>query len=341
MLLGALRLQRGLDADAIAALCSGERFAPAPLSAAERERLANGRSGRRARAGRRRFPRLDRALARAQPSATTSCRSCRRFAARAPLDIRVNTLKVHAPRGAGRAPPSRRGRDAPLALRPAHQARRGRARAGPAGRAGVPARLVRDPGRGLAARRAARRRASRASRSSTSAPAPAARRSRSPPLMENGGQIYATDSRRPPSRADPRPPGPRRRPQRPGPHAARAADAVADLDGRADLVLVDAPCTGSGTWRRNPDAKWRLRPGSLEIAAEGAGGGARPGRPARPARRADRLRHLLGAAGGERRGGRGGAGTAPEPAPARRTRPRAGSRRLSRERCARPSTASR
>jgi 16S rRNA (cytosine967-C5)-methyltransferase len=41
------------------------------------------------------------------------------------------------------------------------------------------------------------------------------------------------------------------------------ADAVTDLDGTADLVLVDAPCTGSGTWRRNPDAKWRLRPGSL------------------------------------------------------------------------------
>lgn len=35
-------------------------------------------------------------------------------------------------------------------------------------------------------------------------------------------------------------------------------DALASLAGRMDLVLVDAPCTGSGTWRRRPDAKWRV-----------------------------------------------------------------------------------
>jgi 16S rRNA (cytosine967-C5)-methyltransferase len=29
-------------------------------------------------------------------------------------------------------------------------------------------------------------------------------------------------------------------------------------------VVIDAPCTGVGAWRRNPDAKWRLRPGALE-----------------------------------------------------------------------------
>ena len=40
---------------------------------------------------------------------------------------------------------------------------------------------------------------------------------------------------------------------------------MTDLDGKIDCVLVDAPCTGIGTWRRNPDAKWRLRPGSLEM----------------------------------------------------------------------------
>ncbi len=30
-------------------------------------------------------------------------------------------------------------------------------------------------------------------------------------------------------------------------------------------MLLDAPCTGSGVWRRHPDAKWRARPGALEI----------------------------------------------------------------------------
>ena len=29
-------------------------------------------------------------------------------------------------------------------------------------------------------------------------------------------------------------------------------------------MLIDAPCSGSGAWRRNPDAKWRMRPGALE-----------------------------------------------------------------------------
>jgi 16S rRNA (cytosine967-C5)-methyltransferase len=40
---------------------------------------------------------------------------------------------------------------------------------------------------------------------------------------------------------------------------------LGDLEGKMDVVLVDAPCSGSGTWRRNPDAKWRLRPGALEV----------------------------------------------------------------------------
>jgi 16S rRNA (cytosine967-C5)-methyltransferase len=35
------------------------------------------------------------------------------------------------------------------------------------------------------------------------------------------------------------------------------------LEGKIDVVFVDAPCTGSGTWRRHPDAKWRLSPDQL------------------------------------------------------------------------------
>ena len=41
-------------------------------------------------------------------------------------------------------------------------------------------------------------------------------------------------------------------------------DPLKDLPGKMDLVFVDAPCTGSGTWRRHPDAKWRLTEAQLE-----------------------------------------------------------------------------
>ncbi len=39
------------------------------------------------------------------------------------------------------------------------------------------------------------------------------------------------------------------------------------LQGRCDLVFVDAPCSGAGAWRRNPDAKWALTPSRLQDLA--------------------------------------------------------------------------
>lgn len=44
----------------------------------------------------------------------------------------------------------------------------------------------------------------------------------------------------------------------------REAESLADLAGKADAVLIDAPCSGAGTWRRNPEARWRLTPKELE-----------------------------------------------------------------------------
>lgn len=55
---------------------------------------------------------------------------------------------------------------------------------------------------------------------------------------------------------------------------ARAARAGAEVEidtrpeGRFDMVVCDAPCSGSGSWRRAPEAKWRLTPERLtEIKA--------------------------------------------------------------------------
>jgi 16S rRNA (cytosine967-C5)-methyltransferase len=81
-------------------------------------------------------------------------------------------------------------------------------------------------------------------------------------LMRNTGQVYAYDD-------DPH----RLRPiferlKRAGARnvqvlPARDETALRDLGPRFDVVFIDAPCTGSGAWRRRPDAKWRLKPASL------------------------------------------------------------------------------
>ena len=44
----------------------------------------------------------------------------------------------------------------------------------------------------------------------------------------------------------------------------RESAQLADLEEQCDVVLVDAPCSGSGTWRRNPEGRWRLTPERLD-----------------------------------------------------------------------------
>jgi 16S rRNA (cytosine967-C5)-methyltransferase len=88
--------------------------------------------------------------------------------------------------------------------------------------------------------------------------------------MANEGVILATDSDR-------------ARLSRLAPRAARAgvaivetrllnpnreAEALTDWTGQADCVLIDAPCSGTGTWRRNPEARWRLTPERLAKLVE-------------------------------------------------------------------------
>ena len=74
-------------------------------------------------------------------------------------------------------------------------------------------------------------------------------------LMENKGQVFATDSDR--ARLAPI----FERLKRAGARNVQVREAGAPLDdlaGRMDAVLIDAPCTGTGVWRRRPDAKWKL-----------------------------------------------------------------------------------
>ena len=104
--------------------------------------------------------------------------------------------------------------------------------------------------------------------------------------------------------ADPCAAGACRRRQCRGAQPRGRTELLGDLVGGADLVLIDAPCTGIGAWRRNPDAKWRVRPGVARTAHK------EPGRAcstraaaSRQARRPHRLRDLLAARRGKRRPG--------------------------------------
>lgn len=262
LVLGMLALQRSMSVDAIAALANGERFAPAPLSDDERARLARPDLTDAPPHVQGDYPEwIHDELVRVFGDAVVA--EARALAERAPLDIRVNTLVAprdevqnalaflapietpHAPSGL-RIPLGDDGRGPALQSEPEYL--KGWFEIQDEG-SQLAALLARPPEKAQVVDLCA------GAGGKTLALAA---------LMDNAGQIYATD-------LDARRLAPiHERLARSGARNVQIrsprgkADAVEDLDGRADVVLVDAPCTGTGTWRRNPDAKWRLRPGSLE-----------------------------------------------------------------------------
>ena len=80
------------------------------------------------------------------------------------------------------------------------------------------------------------------------------------PLMEGSGQLYLYDIRQGALREA------KKRLKRAGIQNAQilSEDKLQKLQGKMDWVLVDAPCSGTGTLRRNPDMKWRLTPAMIE-----------------------------------------------------------------------------
>jgi 16S rRNA (cytosine967-C5)-methyltransferase len=263
VVLGMLRLERKLEPAAIGALASGARFAPAPLSAAEQARLDAADLAGAPPWVVGDYPEwLDSHLARVFGEERAAEGAA--LASRAPLDLRVNALKAEREQAAAAlsdlAPQPTRWSPFGLRIALAAEAKSPAIHAEPAFIKGVVE--VQDEGSQLAALLAAAKPGERAVDLCAGA---GGKTLALAAMMDNRGQIFSTD-------LDKRRLAPiHERLERAGVRnvqvrTPRAQENVlADLEQRADLVLIDAPCTGIGTWRRNPDAKWRMRPGALEV----------------------------------------------------------------------------
>jgi 16S rRNA (cytosine967-C5)-methyltransferase len=261
--LGMLRLERGMGIEAIAALCDGSRFAPAPLTDPEIAALASRSLDDAPRPVAGDYPDwLDNHLAQAFGDERVAEASA--MASRAPLDLRVNTLKARREKilsrlshlGAAETPWS------PVGLRISLSA--------DARNPGIHAEEdfikgaveVQDEGSQLAALFSAAKPGEQVIDLCAGA---GGKTLAVAAMMQGKGRLIATDH-------DKRQLAPiHERLSRAGVHNAEVrtpkgeGDTLSDIRSSADLVLIDAPCSGTGTWRRNPDAKWRMRPGALEV----------------------------------------------------------------------------
>jgi 16S rRNA (cytosine967-C5)-methyltransferase len=261
--LGMLKVERGLDAEAISALCDGGRFAPRPLTDAELSALSTRSPDDAPAPVAGDYPEwLDPYLAKVFGEDRAA--EAAAMASRAPLDLRVNTLKAKREKtlaslkhlGAKETPWS------PIGLRIELGA--------DAKNPGVHAEEdfikglveVQDEGSQLAALFSAAKPGEQVIDLCAGA---GGKTLALAAMMQGKGRLIATDH-------DKRQLAPiHERLSRAGVHNADVrtpkgeSETLADIKASADLVLIDAPCTGTGTWRRNPDAKWRMRPGALEI----------------------------------------------------------------------------
>jgi 16S rRNA (cytosine967-C5)-methyltransferase len=262
LVIGALA-RDGLDADAIAALLPVEPHAPEPLGAAERMRLDAGLPDDTPPWIAGDYPQALHAEL-VQSLGEALLPEMNAMAARAPLDLRVNALK--ATRAEAKAALAAEGiaavdgLHAPHGLRAPVGAPVQRSRAFAEGLV-----EIQDEGSQLVSMMAGAEPGMTvidlAAGAGGKALAFAA-------MMANRGRIVASDIA--PERLARLTPRAERagariietrvlKPWQNGPDPS-----LADLTGMADLVLIDAPCSGSGTWRRAPDGKWRLGPAELQ-----------------------------------------------------------------------------
>jgi 16S rRNA (cytosine967-C5)-methyltransferase len=261
-LIGALKQLRGLGVEEIAGLFTGEGHAPPPLTPDERERLANADLAAAPAHVRGDYPEWL-AAAFEESFGADAAAAGQALAERAPVDLRVNTLKGDRDKAlralahldAVATPFS------PVGLRIAVRSD-GRGPALSAEPSYIKGLVeVQDEGSQLSALLSGAKPGMQVLDLCAGA---GGKTLALAGMTENHGQIYATDTD-----------GRRLAPifgrlERSGARNVQvraprgAQDILSDLEGRCDLVFVDAPCSGSGAWRRSPDAKWRMRPGALE-----------------------------------------------------------------------------
>lgn len=245
-----------------ARLFNGDKFAPAALTAQEQAALAAPRSLAEAPAPvRGDYPAwLDASLARVYGESRADYAAA--LAERAPVDLRVNTLKTDRARMLAQFEPygATPGGLSPTAIRlpaPKGSARSPHIESDAAYQKGQVE--IQDEGSQVAAllsgARPGEQIADLCAGGGGKTLALAA-------MMENRGQLYAWDQDR--HRLKPI----HQRLDRAGVRNVQVLapgdrEALAPLIGRLDRVVLDVPCTGTGTWRRKPDAKWRLKEAAL------------------------------------------------------------------------------